>query len=44
MISEENEALAKIAQQDIEAGVIDEDQITEWVIASPQDISWLPDE
>lgn len=43
-LAEINESIRQEESEYVEAGVIDEDQITEWRAATPQDISWLPEE
>lgn len=43
-LDEQNEEIYKSQLSEVEAGVIEEDQISQWKLASPQDLSWLPED
>lgn len=43
-LEEENIRISYEQLSEVEAGVIDEDQISQWQQATPQDLSWLPEE
>lgn len=44
VLEDENIRISYEQLAEVEAGVIDEDQISQWQQASPQDLSWLPEE
>jgi hypothetical protein len=44
VLEDENSKISYDQLVEVEAGVIDEDQISQWQQASPQDLSWLPED